>query len=45
MRRNVINVKKQFSDGQLTELMGALSKCGVVQIVDNKVTYKLEAGI
>ena len=43
--RNVLNVKKQLSEEQLLELMGALSKNGVVQIVGNKVMYNFESGI
>jgi hypothetical protein len=43
--RNALNVKKLLSEEQLLELMGALSKSGLVQIVGNKVTYNLEAGL
>jgi len=43
--RNVLNVKKQLSEEQLLDLMGALTKSGVVQIVGNKVTYNIESGL
>ena len=46
--RNLLNVKKELSEEQVQELIGALTKNGVVQIAGNKVSYnfggQLEAG-
>jgi hypothetical protein len=39
--RNVLIVKKQLSEEQLLQLIDALSKSGLVQIVGNKVSYNL----
>jgi hypothetical protein len=39
--RNVLNVKKEFSEEQLLEVIGALTKSGVVQMVGNKASYHL----
>jgi hypothetical protein len=46
--RNVLNVRKELSEDQVVELIGALTKSGLVQIVGNKVSYsfagRVEAG-
>lgn len=39
--RNLLNVKKELSEEQTLELIGALTKSGLVQIVGNKVSYTL----
>lgn len=39
--RNLLNVKKELSEEQTLELIGALTKSGLVQIVGNKVSYNL----
>jgi hypothetical protein len=41
--RNVLNVKKELSEDQTVELIGALASSGLVQIVGNKVSYNLDA--
>ena len=46
--RNLLNVKKELSEDQVLELIGALAKSGLVRIAGNKVSYnlagRLEAG-
>jgi hypothetical protein len=39
--RNLLNVKKELSEEQTLELIAALTKSGLVQIVGNKVSYNL----
>lgn len=41
--RNLLNVRKELSEEQTLELIGALASSGVVQIVGNRVSYKLDA--
>ena len=37
--RNLLNVKKELTEEQVQELIGALTRNGLVQIVGNKVSY------
>jgi hypothetical protein len=39
--RNLLNVKKELSEDQVVELIAALTKSGLVQIIGNKVSYNL----
>jgi hypothetical protein len=39
--RNLLNVKKELSEEQLLELIGGLTRNGLVQIAGNKVSYSL----
>lgn len=39
--RNLLNVKKDLCEDQVLELIGALIKRGLVQVVGNKVSYHL----
>lgn len=41
--RNLLNVRKELSEEQTVELIGALASSGLVQIVGNKVSYNLDA--
>ena len=41
--RNLLNVKKELSEDQTVELIGALASSGLVQIVGNRVSYNLDA--
>ena len=39
--RNLLNVKKELSEDQVLDLIGALAKSGFVQIVGSRVSYNL----
>jgi hypothetical protein len=39
--RNLLNVKKELSEEQLVELIGVLTRSGLVEVVGNKVSYNL----
>lgn len=39
--RNLLNVNMELSGDQVQDLIGALTKSGLVQIAGNKVSYNL----